>query len=114
MFKKDLSLEEIKTYNHFITDGNIYIVYLILLNYAPYIINLYIDKRYLAINSWLVWKCKNYYQDLGINYEINLDTSINMLSYQQFSNIVIVGDNGFITGIKKDFPKGIFKIMEIN
>lgn len=111
MFKKDVNLEKIDTYKHFICDGDVYTVLELLINYAPYILNIYIDHMYLAINSWLIHKTCNYYNSLGINLNINLDDSINPLKYQQFDNVVISGDEGFIEGIKGDFKNNLKVVL---
>ena len=58
---------------NFITDGEIDTVFQSLLAAAPYIGKLHIDRRFVAMNKWLVGKTKEYYQNNGLEIQLDLD-----------------------------------------
>ncbi len=113
MFSKLEILKNINTSNNFICNGEIFVVLEILINYAPLIINLYIDRRFVAINSWLVKRCLNYYNDLGYQLDINLDTSDNFLKYINLPNNIVLGDQTFIKSMKQELKNFTLDNIEI-
>lgn len=95
----------------FITDGDVKTVLNCLINYAPFINNLNINKRYVGINKWLVNHINYYYQNHNININISLDINDNYEKYNDSKTIIIIGFKEFVEGISLLFhDKNILKI----
>lgn len=95
----------------FITDGEVKTVLNCLINYAPFINNLNINKRYVGINKWLVNHINDYYQNHNINIHILLDIDNNYEKYNNSKSIIICGFKEYVEGISYLFEnKNILKI----
>ncbi len=82
----------------FITDGELQTILQCLINYAPLINHLNINKRYVGVNTWLVKHINDYYREQSLNINISLDISDSYSLYDDSKAIVICGFKEFIEG----------------
>lgn len=95
----------------FITDGEIKTVLNCLINYAPFINHLNINKRYVGINKWLINHINDYYENNNINIHIILDIDNNYRKFNDSKVIVVCGFKEFVEGTSLLFEnKKILKI----
>lgn len=99
---------------NFITDGEIDTVFQSLLAAAPYIGKLHIDRRFVAMNKWLVGKTKEYYQNNGLEIQLDLDINKDYKKYENSDNLFILyGYPEFVNGCMDMFSnKNMFMIRK--
>lgn len=114
---QECNLKKLEQFNgiyNFITDGEINTVYNMLINYSLNIKNVHIMRNNVGINSWFVQRINDYYQNNGINSNINLDIS---KTYENYENdetpLIIMGNIDFIEGIKDLFENKSIYTIEI-
>ncbi len=84
---------------NFITDGEIDTVFYSLLSAAPFIHKLHIDRRFVAVNKWLVGKTKEYYQNNGLEIQLDLDIDKDYQKYIDSNDLFILyGYPEFVDG----------------
>ena len=107
--KKLLNLE-LKTKSLAITEGNPIIVLQLLNDFALNIDKLFISRSFVAMNSWLFKKVKDYYQELGKAIDIEIDIEKNYQQYLSYQgDILVIGDAEFVKGTAADFKKELIK-----
>lgn len=98
---------------NFVTDGEPDTVYNILVRLTPYVQNLHINRKFVAINKWLVERTKEYYKEQGIQIPLSLDVERGYDKYIEDDRAVIIyGFSEFTEGIKDIFYNKNMAIIE--
>ncbi len=101
LFSSFSSLRPISGEYNFITSGEIKDTLNIILNYSVNILNLHINRCYVAINMYLVMRCNDYFKEVGIDREIHIDIEPYLTNYVGLNNLIIVGDKIFTEEVKE-------------